>query len=463
MSDKEDDTYTFKRNSEREVEKFVGIDAYSTSKIEGIGGEYKQNFKDFIVKEIESNGKILDIREDYKSQPFSEELKDRYTKFNLIKINKDTFKALREISKALKIPYNLINYSGLKDKHSISVQKISIKGDHINNLKKLNLKDIFIRNIYPAKKPVKLGSHWGNNFTVLIRNIENHRNLKNKLEKIFNYLNENGFPNYFGLQRFGSYRPNSHIVGRHILESNFKKAFEEFVSTTYTSESSESKIARREFRNTRDFVKAYENFPKILKYERNMLHYLIEKPKDYMGSINTLPFDLKKLLISSFQSYLFNKMLSLRIKKGFPLFTPVKGDVICILDDYNGNLTFVKYIYGGLYDKFLKKALNLNRAAIIMPIIGNTTELESFPLMKKLFEETIKIDKIEKNILFDQPDTELEMKGSIRAITAKPTALKLLEFNNDELNPGKIKIKFEFSLQKGTYATMLIRELIKSV
>ena len=463
MSDNEEDTYIFKRNSEREIENFVGIDAFATSKIEGIGGEYKQNFKDFIVKEIESNGKILDIREDNKSQPFSEELKDGFTKFNLIKVNKDTFKALREISKVLNIPYEMINYSGLKDKNSISVQKVSIKGDHINNLKNLNLKDIFIRNIYPAKKPVKLGSHWGNNFTVLIRRIENHRNLENRLGKLFNYLNKKGFPNYFGLQRFGSYRPNSHIVGRYILEGNFEKAFEEFVSTTYTTESSESKIARREFRNTRDYVKAFENFPKNLKYERNMIHYLIENPKDYIGSINTLPPDLKKLLVSSFQSYLFNKMLSLRVKKGFPLFTPVKGDAICLLDDYNGNLTFVKYIYGGFYDKFLKKALNLNRAAIIMPIIGNTTKLESFPLMKKLFEETIKTEKFDKNILYIKSNTELEIKGSIRAITAKPTALKLLEFANDELNPGKMKIKFGFSLQKGSYATMLIRELIKPV
>ncbi len=463
MSDQEADTYNFNGNAEIEVEKFVGIKAYATSQIEGIGGDYKQNFKDFIVKEIESNGKILDIREDYKSHSFSEELKDKYTRFNLIKVNKDTFEALRQISNALKIPYKMINYSGLKDKHSISVQKISVKGDYIDILKKLNLKDIFIRNISPAKKPVKLGSHWGNNFTVLIRNVEKSENLKIRLEKHFSLLSRFGFPNYFGLQRFGSYRPNSHIVGRYILEGNFKKAFEEFVSTTYTTESNESKIARREFRNTRDFEKAYENFPKNLTYEKNMLYYLIENPKDYRGSINTLHSDLKKLLISSFQSYLFNKMLSLRVEKGLPLFKPIKGDVICLLDDYNGNLTYVKYKYGGLYDKFLRKALNLNRAVIIMPIIGTTTDLESFPLLKTLFEEIIRKEKIDRNILYNTLNTELEMKGSIRALTAKPTALKLLEITDDDLNPRKTKIKFEFSLQKGNYATMLIRELIKPV
>lgn len=462
MFDQETDTYFFRRKDERGVEKFVGIEAYATSKIGGIGGEYKKNFKDFIVREIDYNGKTLDIREDYKIQSFSEELKDRYTTFNLIKTNRDTFEALRKISKALKIPYGIINYSGLKDKYSISVQKISIKGDYIDKLKKLNLRDIFIRNIHPTKKPVKLGSHLGNNFTILIRNIENSKNLRIRLEKQINFLSNFGFPNYFGLQRFGSYRPNSHTVGRYILEGNFKKAFEEFVSTIYTTESDESKLVREEFRNDRDFEKAYANFPKKLNYERNMLYYLIQNPDDYEGTINTIPSDLKKLLISSFQSYIFNKMLSLRVEKGFPLFKPIKGDVISILDDYNGNVTYVKYIYGESYDKYLKKALDLNRAAIIMPIIGNTTDLELFPLMKSLFEEITKRERIDKYILSSKLNTEPEMRGAIRTITAKPIALKMLKFTEDDLNPGKKKVKLDFSLQKGSYATMLIREFIKS-
>jgi len=460
LSEQEIDTYSFRENNEREVEKFVGIEVFATHKIKGIGGEYKKKFKDFIVREINNNGKIIDIKEDYKSHPFSEELKDKYTTFNLIKINKDTFEALRQISKVLKIPYSSINYSGLKDKFSISAQKISIKGDYIKKLKNLNLKDIFIRNIYPTKKSVKLGSHWGNNFTIVLRNIIYNKKLKSKIEKYLNFLNTYGFPNYFGLQRFGTYRPNSHIVGRCLLEGNFKKGFEESVSTTYSTESLESKLARREFRNTGNLEKAYENFPKSLQYERNMIHYLIEHPEDYEGSINALSSDLKTLLISSFQSYLFNKMLSIRVQKGFPLFKPIKGDVISILDDCNGNITQVKYIYGGSYDKYLKKALNLNRAVLIIPIIGVNTNLDEFPLMKLLFEEIAKQENIDKNIFNNKLPISQEFKGSIRAMITKPTALKILELTDDELNPEKKKIKWEFSLQKGSYATILIRELI---
>ncbi len=461
MSGQEVDTYSFSRNDEREVEEFVGIKAFATTKIEGIGGVYKEKLKDFIVKEIDNNGKTLSIKEDYKSYHFSEELKDRYTQFNLTKVHKDTFEAIRKLRKALNIPYEWFNYAGLKDKFSISVQKISIKGNYIEKLKKLKLKDIFIRNIQPTKKPIRLGSHKGNNFTLVLRNIETTKNLRGIIENYIKCLNDFGFPNYFGLQRFGSYRPNSHIVGRYLLEGDYKNAFKEFVTTTYSTELPESKRVRRELRNDGDLKKAYNNFPKSLNYERNMIFHLIGKPGDYSGSTNTLPSALKQLLISSFQSFLFNKIVSLRVEKGFPLFRPLEGDVVSILDDFNGNITRVKYIYGKSYDSYLKKALELNRAAITIPIIGFNTNLNDFPLIKLLLEEILEEEKIDKNIFDSEFIKEPAFKGSIRAITAKPTMLKLLELEDDDLHPGKKKVKIEFSLLRGSYATMLIRELIK--
>jgi tRNA pseudouridine13 synthase len=250
-------------------------------------------------------------------------------------------------------------------------------------------------------------------------------------------------------------------VGRYLLVGNFKKAFEEFVSTTYSTESLESKKVRRDFRDTGDLEKAYDDFPRNLQYERNMINYLIDNPKDYEGCIKTLPFDLIKLLISSYQSYLFNKMLSIRVEKGFPLFKPVNGDVISILDDYNGNITQVKYIFGKSYDTYLNKALKFNRAAIITPIIGIYTNLDEFPLMKLLYKEIAEQENLKKNIFNNKIIMRKEFKGSIRPTTAKPISLKILDFSEDELNPGRYKIKIEFSLLKGTYATMLIREIMK--
>ncbi|MFW9899299.1 MAG: tRNA pseudouridine(13) synthase TruD [Candidatus Thorarchaeota archaeon] len=451
------------KNNKADVEKIVGIEIYSTPEIDGIGGVYKNTYKDFIVKEITTNGKILEVKDDFTCTPFLKDSKDKYTTFNLIKINKDTFEAISEISQALKISPNFVYYSGLKDKCSISVQKLSIRGNFIEQLKRLKIRDLFFRCIEPTKKPVKLGVNWGNNFTIVIRNIDNKENLEKNINSLIELLEKQGFPNYFGLQRFGKYRPNSHKIGRYLLEGNFEKAFDEFVSTKYSTESPQLQSIRSNVKNNIDLERVYETFPKSLSYERSMIKHIIDFPGDYKGSFNAIPPDLKNLLISSFQSYIFNKMISLRVKMGIPL-KPVKGDSISILDDDNGNVTQIKYIYGrlgGRYDEYLDEAIKVNRATIVVPIVGYNTNLDHFPLMKNLFEEIIKQEYIDNNIYKSDLLYEFEFKGSFRAMIAKPTGLNIVELDDDDLFPGKKKIKIEFSLPKGSYATMLLRELMK--
>ena len=44
----------------------------------------------------------------------------------------------------------------------------------------------------------------------------------------------------------------------------------------------------------------------------------------------------------------------------------------------------------------------------------------------------------------------------------KPIGQKILELEEDDLFPNNMRLKIEFSLQKGSYATILLRELIKS-
>ena len=57
----------------KELEKIVGIEAYSSPELDGISGIYKYSYKDFIVREILEDGKTLEIREDSSSPLFSED------------------------------------------------------------------------------------------------------------------------------------------------------------------------------------------------------------------------------------------------------------------------------------------------------------------------------------------------------------------------------------------------------
>jgi len=309
------------------MEKIVGIEVFSSSEYEGIQARIKKRYKDFIVREITHSGRVLEIKEDYGPVNFSEDSRDNYTHFNLIKVNKDTFEAVRIISKALSIPPKSIGYAGLKDKRSISVQMASIRGNYVKKLKNLKLDNIYIRNIFPSKNSVKLGHNWGNHFVITLRDIKHVPDQIKRIGDLFNYLSNHGFPNYYGLQRFGTFRPNSHLIGRLILEGNFQKAYEEFVINDYPTELPQSQKVRAELAKTGDLDKALNSFPTGLEYERIMIKYLLDNPGDYEGTVYHLPKYLIKLLISSFQSYLFNKMVSLRVHQGNFLHKPLKGDV----------------------------------------------------------------------------------------------------------------------------------------
>ena len=461
MTYKQDNVIIFKDNAEKEIEKFAGIGSYTTSNIHGIGGIYKHTYKDFIVREVTKEGEILRIKDISAKSYFSSDENDGFTEFNLVKINKEPFKAFNLIASALNVPMSHLSYSGLKDRCSISVQKVSIKGNHMEKLNNLKLRNIFINNISPSRRSIKLGSNKGNHFTVIIRNIDNDIDVEMRILKVFETLSNKGFLNYYGLQRFGTFRPNSHIIAKHILLNEHENVFNELVLNTYSSESIESQLVRNKLRKDGNMDWAYTNFPKSLNYERMMIHHLIDHEKDFKGSVQKIPSYLKKLLFSSFQSYFFNKMLTFRIKQGISPFEPVNGDVIIILDDDKGELTSIKYIYGGKYDKFLKEAIHLNRAYIVIPLVGYDTKMDEYPLMNKFFEDVLDEEKIDSTIFKSELFRQYEFKGAHRAMIIKLSDAKILEVSKDDIFQDKQKVKIEFSLPRGSYATMVLRELMK--
>ncbi|MFX1237161.1 MAG: tRNA pseudouridine(13) synthase TruD [Promethearchaeota archaeon] len=296
---------------------------------------------------------------------------------------------------------------------------------------------------------------------MVLRNVKNIEGLEKNVKNIIKAIDENGFINYYGLQRFGTLRPNSHKIGQYILQEDYENAYKEFVTSIYSSESPMAQRAREFLQKTEDLTAAVSEFPKSLKYEIKMIEHLIKNPGDYEGALDTLPPGLKSLLISAFQSWCFNKMISLRSEEGIPLVEPINGDVIGILDEERGNITRVKYLYGGPYDKYLKKAMDLNRAVIVVPLIGYGTDLNDFPAMKNIMNKLIAQESIDLDVFNKKILEKYDFKGSFRAMIVKPMGLKLFKIAEDENNPGKKKIKMEFSLSRGSYATILLREFIK--
>jgi tRNA pseudouridine13 synthase len=86
------------------------------------------------------------------------------------------------------------------------------------------------------------------------------------------------------------------------------------------------RAARQAFLDDRDPKAALARFPVPLRFERALLHHLAESPGDWAGALRVLPPKLASMLVSAYQSHLFNRALSARNARGVPLDGVEPGD-----------------------------------------------------------------------------------------------------------------------------------------
>ena len=450
----------------REQENFVGMKGYST-RSRPIGGKIKQNIADFIVREITPSGEILSTYEEVDPQIPYRRGKDHATLFTLVKKKTDTILAAEKLLKFLNVPRDYLKWAGIKDHTAITSQKFSVRGDFIEKLKKYKHRNITITNIRPAHHEIDIGNLWGNHFTINIRSLaKKYESIKPELELWKQDIIERGFPNFYGMQRFGKHRPNSHMIGKNIFLGKYKEACEEFLFSVYPAEYAEVAEFRQDLGETRDYKRAVTQCPKSLSYERMMFFHLADHPDDYRGAINALPPALLNLVLSAFQSYLFNRAISYRLDQEISIYQPTKGDRISILKDPKGHPSLVFYQYQGgtgWNDANILKAFKHDRATIIGPIIGYKTNLDDYPAFKELFTQMLREENFPQDQFKHNDRRLLKFEGTFRSLNNRPQNLEISEayVTNEYPKVDPHGIKLEFALPKGTYATLLLRELRK--
>jgi tRNA pseudouridine13 synthase len=409
---------------------------YFISSSPALGGRIKRRIADFKVKEIPLNGKALELKA-FEDDSSKKELKKKWPErkketdqllLTMEKFNYDTIKAIKIVSRKLGISQKRIGYAGLKDKRAITVQRISIWNPDYEKVKEFNSRYIDLREAEWSNERIDLGKSKGNEFEIIIREInKSKKETKKIIADCFKEINK-GIPNYFGEQRFGGIRKVSHKVGKKLLTEGVKEGVMVFLTQTNKLEEEQIRNARKNLAKSMDFKKALKEFPKKYRYERAILNHLSKYKNDFVNAFSALPKSMRYLFTHAYQSYLFNKLINKRIEKGIGL-NKVKEDVL--LD----GVPTAQLI--GFNSKFSEG------------ILGEI-EREVMEKERISFEE-FKVKEM----------SELSTKGTRKKIVLVPKDLKLIEVSDDEMNEGKIKARISFSLEKGNYATNVLREIIK--
>ncbi|MEM4662950.1 MAG: tRNA pseudouridine(13) synthase TruD, partial [Candidatus Diapherotrites archaeon] len=238
---------------------------------------------------------------------------------------------------------------------------------------------------------------------------------------------KNGIANYFGSQRFGGIRKISHFVGREIIKGNYEKAVMLYLCEASPQEREDVKEARL-LASKNDLKGALDKFPKQYRYERILLHHLISNNNDYVGALRKLPKKITFLFTHAYQAYLFNKIISKRISAGIGLKPqenePTEdGVALGLLPGYDSSFT------PGIIGKIEREVLS---------------------------EENIDFSMFKVKSL-----KECSSAGARRKIVMFPKNMTLISTEYDEFFNGKSRCTIKFDLEKGCYATIVLREIMK--
>jgi len=438
-----------------EIDRLLGIEVYGT-KMPGLGGLIRESVEDFVVEEILVDGSKACTSGEVPSKVLSSiDQMQRFLLCVLVKRNWDTFLAVKNVAKALCIDQERVQFAGIKDAKAVTAQYVTLETVSRKDAAKVNVKDITIKPVGYVREPMSLFYLLGNVFTITIKNISHTKEIiQERIDQTVKELEEiGGIPNFFGHQRFGTTRPITHKVGKALSHGNFEEAAMLFLAKPSKYEHLNSRQARQELESTRNFKKALENFPKQLRFERLMLRHLVESPDDFLGAFQRLPLKLQALFVQAHQSYLFNRFLSERIKVGFPLSEALVGDFVVGVERSGLPLAIVSKIVTAETLIDCNKQIKEGKLRVALPIFGAKQKL-SQGVMGQVERSVLAAEGLEDEPLMLNELSRVGGKGGLRCVLSPVRDFKLTNVSNDFAQAS-------FMLNRGSYATVVLRELMK--
>ena len=447
------------------LEKFIGIEVYATSSLD-IGGVIRHHAEDFVVQEVLVDGSKAEINQTRGHVKYtalgSSIARNRYLLCVLVKRNWDTFLALKAVANHLGISTNRIHIAGIKDAKAVTAQHITVEDVSAEDTQRVNVKDIEIRPIGYFRS--KLSSYYllGNHFHITIRTINHSKSkIKERMTKTSEELKTvGGVPNFFGHQRFGTTRPITHLVGKALIQGKFKKAAMLFLAKPSPHEHPESRKARKQLQKTQDFKQALKNFPKQLHYERLMLNHLARKPDHLIKAFRKLPPKLRRLFPQACQAYLFNEFLSKRIEKGLPLNRAEVGDYVVNVERSGLPMLRMCRIASTDACRGINKAIQTGKMRLAIPLVG-FKQRPSQGVQGEIEKQILQQEGIAMDNFKIDAVPEISLRGVLRTAIVPLNNFLLEEISEDHANPSKHKAKINFTLYRGSYATIVLRELMK--
>ncbi|KAK9074958.1 hypothetical protein SSX86_003277 [Deinandra increscens subsp. villosa] len=243
----------------------------------------------------------------------------KFLRFHLCKENKDTQEALGVIGKMLGIQPRSFGFSGTKDKRAVTTQQVTVFKQRASKLASLNKRLIGIKvgDFCYVNEGLLLGQLHGNRFTVTLRGVVTDS--EDTVKAAADALGKHGFINYFGMQRFGTGSVPTHLIGAKLLRGEWKTAVS-MILDPRDGDILLIHGIREYYKESGDIDGTLRQLPRYMVAEKAILQCMKKSPGNYLQALKAVPRTLRMmqvllLYVHSYQSYLWNHATSMRVQK----------------------------------------------------------------------------------------------------------------------------------------------------
>jgi len=400
---------------------------FLTNEFKAIGGRIKARAEDFCVEEVplyEASGEGTHVY------------------FQIEKRELTTMDAAAAIARALGRARMDIGVAGQKDANAVARQWMSVEHIKPEVVAALDIPKLKVLKVTLHKNKLKTGHLKANKFKVKLRETAVNPVEAAKIAgQCLEILQVRGVPNYFGKQRFGS-RADSQLLGEFIAKGRIDEFTDQFLGRPSDNELPVIAEARRLYDGA-GYEEAIKLWPWSFADQRRALKALIESGGNKRKAYNVVDKGLKKLLISAFQSEIFNQVLAARMP-----------DIDRIL---TGDMAY-KHENGAM---FAVMDANAEQERCGRFEISPTGPLVGVA-MRRLEAQAGEIENpiIERAGLSERDLEQIDnfARGGRRPLRFRPANCNV-ETGRDDLGQY---VQFEFELDSGCYATTLLREVCKT-
>lgn len=380
-----------------------------------------------------STNKVKSRPEDFEVEELTEfaPASGPFALYRLTKRGMGTLEAVQSIARRWKFPRHAISFGGLKDRHAVTHQWLTI---HRGPRRDLQQESFSLTYHGQANRAFESSDITANRFRIVLRDIADDS--ASGMTAAIARVRQFGVPNYFDDQRFGSLGESGEFIAKPWCLGDYERA-------AWLAIVDRNVHDRPRVRDEKNLLQQYWGDWELLSRKlpesphRGLFRHLAEHPTDFRRAITFLPADLRSLYLAAFQSAIWNDILAEWLREQLP------GECLKPLTvGHQSLLTWAEIPPGS----------SRELTQLTLPLPSARLHLEPGPLLD-LYERVVsRYGLALRELRVKYPRDSFFSKGDrAAAIIPRDLSVKMA---------GSATATLDFSLARGAYATMVVKSLL---